>query len=1002
MSEHATARADRHASADRTRRRAEGATSVPLDANPFPGLRPYGASEGHLFFGRERHIEALLEKLCAQRFSAVIGVSGSGKSSLVLAGVSPRLMRGYRAASGGEREPARSSWRIANMRPGDDPVRNLAVSLSQVSQHETSQEDRSVDVDDIATDAGLDFALREGLLRRSQQGLVAAASGLGLSPNENLLLVVDQFEELFRFRELSLRRDPVSDPAAAFVKLLLRATEQARVPIYVMLTMRSDFLGDCVQFAGLAEAINEGQYLLPLLNRDERERVIRGPLGVVHAQIAPALVQRLLNDARDMTDQLPVLQHALMRSFELWRSRPEPEPQLGWNHYELAGGMQAALSKHAEEVFSEVQAQLAAEGVRVTEKLFRALTERGAHGRGVRRPCRASEVLAAADTTMDVLRKVVGHFASASCGFVVVQPADQELAPDSLLDLSHEALMRVWGRLQRWSDDEIAFANQLLALKEAQRKWEEGRAGLLRDPELSLVLAWVERERLTPAAAARYQVDPAKLDAFLKASTAAQAAAAAAELDAKTLRRFRKIFSETKTGTLVSLLAVLLIVIVHGSGLLDGVLYSSTRLNRLAVSSLSASRDGLDGKLHEQLVTVLSDDETFEALKAEQREGGPVGAAGGAAWRVLYAELTRRLADAGAKALVFDRYFLAPGEEADEQVDAELVEIGTSRLAESFLHARSKGTAVVIAGAGDTDPRIRAALEAVGPPGTRFALGAEASSAIEIADAGAAVFLPLLLKRVAGPNLAGLALAGVSGFWRTPNAFLDEADRTIFLGGGGAQREVGFAGLGLPFREAADVVQEGDVPARQILDLSAGEPKRGRAGVVPFEQVVQSPAPRSRFEGKLVLVGTHLSQPKSHPEYHPGYEVMQCGSTPWSCRMARRSGMSLHLAAVNSLLEGRALRIIAPFSQLLVILALCACVAWQCVRNRNRSWLRRGALLGLMLADLLLVAAAGLWLGLIMDEAYHLIAMLFTYALTRRLDRHEAASPTLAGNSPRN
>jgi uncharacterized membrane protein YbjE (DUF340 family) len=145
-----------------------------------------------------------------------------------------------------------------------------------------------------------------------------------------------------------------------------------------------------------------------------------------------------------------------------------------------------------------------------------------------------------------------------------------------------------------------------------------------------------------------------------------------------------------------------------------------------------------------------------------------------------------------------------------------------------------------------------------------------------------------------------------------------------------------------------------------------------------------------------VLVGTHLSHLKSHPEYHPGYDVMQCGSTPWSCRMARRSGMSLHLAALNSLLEGRALRIIAPLSQLLVILALCACVAWQCVRNRNRRWPRRAALLGLMLADLLLVAAAGLWLGLIMDEAYHLIAMLFTYALIRRLDRHESASPTLS------
>jgi CHASE2 domain-containing sensor protein len=957
-----------------------------LEANPFPGLRPYGVAEAHLFFGRELHVEALLEKLCARRLITVIGVSGSGKSSLVLAGIVPRLMRGYRAARTSGFEPVRAAWRIAKMRPGDDPIRNLAIALCEATQDEASER-APIDVDDVATDAGLEFALREGLLRRSQQGLLDAASSLALEPNENLLLIVDQFEELYRFRELSLSRDPVSDPAAAFVKLLLRAAEQERVPVYVMLTMRSDFLGDCVQFAGLAEAINEGQYLLPLLNRDERERVIRGPLGVAHAQIAPALVQRLLNDARDMTDQLPVLQHALMRSFELWREHPERGSELALKHYELAGGMQAALSQHAEEVFAEVAAELSSEGVRVTEKLFRALTERGAHGRGVRRPCRAREVLAAADTRIEVLSKVVARFADPKCGFVVVQPAGQALTADSLLDISHEALMRVWGRLSRWSDEEVAFANQLSALKEDQRRWEEGRGGLLRDPELFEVLSWVERERLTTATSARYQVDPAKIDAFLKASVAAQAAAVAAETDAKTLRRFRHLYGETRKGTSLSLLAVLLAVIVQGSGLLDLVLGSNTRLNRLAVSALSVQRERLHGRLHEQLVSVVVDRETAGALQHERRAGYAVGAKAEAEWRVLYAELVTRLADAGAGALVFDKYFPV----LEGPAKTPLAELGTTQLAAAINHARGKGTAVVVAGASDTDPRVRAALEAPGPAGMRHALGSEASSVIETDVAGAAVMNPLLLKRASSAHLPSLALDGVAGLWQTPNVFLDEADRTVFLSGAGTQRELGFAGLGPRFDKAMDVVQVGDVPARQILDLSAGDPRRGHADVVPFEDVVRAPGDLARFQGKLVLVGTQLS--------HSGYDVMQCGSTPWSCRMAKRSGMSFHLAAINSLLEGRALRLVNPFSQLLVMFALCACVAWQRVRNRDRTWLRRVSLLGLMAADLLLVAVAVLVFGVIMDEAYHLIAMLFTYLLVRRLDRHEVAAADVAGGS---
>jgi hypothetical protein len=198
-----------------------------ITENPFPGLRPFEPHESFLYFGRDDQIDELLARLEQTRFLAVVGTSGGGKSSLIRAGLLPALQRGYMTGAG-------SRWRVALFRPGDDPIGGLAKALDQPRE----------------------------TLDRSSLGLVEATRDLRLDGRENLLVVVDQFEELFRFHKLAVARDG-GDEAAAFVKLLLRASEQSEVPSYVVLTMRSDYLGDCAQFRGLPEALNSGQYLVP-------------------------------------------------------------------------------------------------------------------------------------------------------------------------------------------------------------------------------------------------------------------------------------------------------------------------------------------------------------------------------------------------------------------------------------------------------------------------------------------------------------------------------------------------------------------------------------------------------------------------------------------------------------------------------------------------------------------------------------------------------------------
>ena len=277
-------------------------------ANPFPGLRPFMQEEADLFFGRDRQSDELVRRLASRRFLAVVGTSGSGKSSLVRAGLLPSLEGGFMAGAG-------AHWRIATLRPQDDPIGFLARAIVEtgVLAHL-----------DLAQPAA--EGVVETTLRRSSLGLVEIARLARLAPHENLLILVDQFEELFRFADLARQRD-AGDEAPAFVKLLLEAAQQTDVPVYVVITMRSDFLGDCDRFRGLPEAISDSQYLIPRLTRDELQAVITGPVGVRGGRIAPSLVQRLLNDVGDDMDQLPVLQHALMRAWDHWeRNDPESRP----------------------------------------------------------------------------------------------------------------------------------------------------------------------------------------------------------------------------------------------------------------------------------------------------------------------------------------------------------------------------------------------------------------------------------------------------------------------------------------------------------------------------------------------------------------------------------------------------------------------------------------------------------------------------------------------------
>jgi hypothetical protein len=444
--------------------------------NPFPGLRPFNDNEDFLFFGRDGQISEVLRRLKGARFLAVVGSSGSGKSSLIRAGLIPSLHRGAMTSAG-------SNWEVIYTRPGGAPIGNLARSLAESDLYEIDKDEDT-------------YAKLYTLLNRSRGGLTESIRLSNIEPATNVLIVVDQFEELFRYRD---QDEKSLIEAADYVGLLLEAASEDRSRIHIVLTMRSDFLGDCANFTGLAEAVNRGEYLIPKLNREELESAIVNPIHVAGGKISNRLVQRLLNCVSGNQDQLPILQHALMRTWQCWEKDLTSEEPIDLEHFQEAGEIEHAISRHATEIIRNFNSRQ----LLLTERVFKALTELGNDRREVRRPVKYKNLMSIVDCSETELFTIIDAFRGKQCAFLT--PTEGAiLYPDSVIDISHESLMRVWDMLRKWVQEENQSARIYRRLAETAVLNLEGKSGLYRDPDLQIALAWQEQTATNEAWAKRY------------------------------------------------------------------------------------------------------------------------------------------------------------------------------------------------------------------------------------------------------------------------------------------------------------------------------------------------------------------------------------------------------------------------------------------------------------------------------------------------------------------
>ena len=427
--------------------------------NPFVGLRSFEPSEFNLFFGRKTQVKNILYNLKRTNFSAVIGYSGSGKSSLIKSGIIPALNNN-----------PNEEWKISVCTPSINPIKELVKTL--VSSY----------TEDESTSANLLDELEKSIIEK-KENLSDILSKLNPKYSGNKLIIIDQFEEIF-----SLSKKEDFKNSNIFINLLLNAIKNKESNVYVILTLRSDFIGNCTEFTGLPEALNQSQYLIPRLNSKQFEEVISGPLSVVNYKISNELSNILINDINNNQDQLPILQHAMMRTVEYWKSNSSSDEVIDVHHYEAIGTMKKSLSNHADEAYDELNEH----EKQVCEKMFKALVNFDSVNI-TRNPVEFGSLVKIIETDPSVLIKVITTFSSSKRSFLRPK-AGENIKDSTVIDISHESLLRLWTRLQSWTKEEMESSETYKNLCETAKDYQEGKGSLLINPELAIILKWKEKQ----------------------------------------------------------------------------------------------------------------------------------------------------------------------------------------------------------------------------------------------------------------------------------------------------------------------------------------------------------------------------------------------------------------------------------------------------------------------------------------------------------------------------
>ncbi|HET6446436.1 MAG TPA: protein kinase, partial [candidate division Zixibacteria bacterium] len=423
-----------------------------LESSPYRGLYAFREEDAPYFFGREIFTERLVNTVTSRHMAAVIGPSGSGKSSVVFAGLLPTIRE-------------RSDWSVLSIRPGSRPFHALAeVLVSEMNGH-LGETDRLLEIKKLGQ------ALKDGQLDLDDiLDRLAKSRGDG----NRQLLVVDQFEELYTLcTDEKIRR--------SYPNVLFQAISASRnrddFDFTLVLTLRADFMGQALANRPFADALQDSDIKLGPMTRAELGRAIESPAGKKDVIFEAGLVDRILDDVGDEPGNLPLLEFALTL---LWERRAGR--RLTHSAYDAIGRVEGSLARYADEVYEQLSVT---QQIR-TRHVFTQMVRPGEGTEDTRRLATRSEL--GEDDWL-----LAQQLADARLTVTGLTPEGAET-----VEIVHEALIRGWGRLREWMNEERAFRTWQERLRVSLRQWEDSdrdEGALLRGVPLGEAEEWLLRQQ---------------------------------------------------------------------------------------------------------------------------------------------------------------------------------------------------------------------------------------------------------------------------------------------------------------------------------------------------------------------------------------------------------------------------------------------------------------------------------------------------------------------------
>jgi WD40 repeat protein len=452
-------------------------TVKPSQVCPYRGLEFFDEAHAEFFFGREELTAQLIDQLKTERFAAVAGASGSGKSSLLRAGVISRLQQ--------EKTPTGAdAWKIKLLTPTEHPLKSLAAAFIDPELSELERAEQLRRAEAFLQDGGV------GLAQLVRASLAVEGSTTGLSPKERpqLLLVIDQFEEIFTLP----RGTQVEDERQKFFDCLTVALETVGDYLSLAIVVRADFIGKCSLYEKLAQKIDQHRVTVSPLKYEQIKSTIVRPAQKVGLVCEPNLVYTMLMDIIGAPGELPLLQYTLLELWEHRRTSTEGGvARLTLDTYRELGGVRGTLQKQATEIFSG----LTPEEQAVAKRIFLALTQLGEGTEDTRRRVVKSELVSPifpSELIEQVLEKLVAAKLVITNqemgGEQTLREAEERAVRETskgsrspthfssqtqeVVDVTHEALIRNWSLLKDWINENRDMLRRCRRIEATAQEWD--------------------------------------------------------------------------------------------------------------------------------------------------------------------------------------------------------------------------------------------------------------------------------------------------------------------------------------------------------------------------------------------------------------------------------------------------------------------------------------------------------------------------------------------------